>query len=50
MASLGREHQRLGLVVERAQRLEKMDDELVQARELLSFDDPEIAAEARAEV
>ncbi len=50
MASLGREHQRLGLVVERARRLEKMDDELAQARELLSFDDPDIAAEARAEV
>ena len=50
MASLGREHQRLGLVVERAQRLEKMDDELAQARELLSFDDPDIAAEARGEV
>lgn len=27
-----------------------MDDELVQARELLSFDDPEMAAEARREV
>lgn len=37
-------------MVERARHLEKMDDELVQARELLSFDDPEMAAEARREV
>jgi peptide chain release factor 1 len=50
MASLGREHQRLGQVVERARDLERMDTELAQARELLSFDDPEMAAEARAEV
>jgi peptide chain release factor 1 len=50
MASLGREHQRLGQVVERARLLERMDTELAQARELLSFDDPEMAAEARREV
>ncbi len=50
MASLGREHQRLGQVVERAKHLEKMDLELAQARELLSFDDAEMAAEARREV
>ncbi len=50
MASLGREHQRLGQVVERAQHLEKLDLELAQSRELLSFYDPEIAAEARHEV
>jgi peptide chain release factor 1 len=50
MASLGREHQRLGQVVERARALEKLDSELAQARELLSFDDPEMAAEARHEV
>jgi peptide chain release factor 1 len=50
MASLGREHQRLGQVVERARLLEKMDTELAQARELLSFDEPEMAAEARREV
>jgi peptide chain release factor 1 len=49
MASLGREHQRLGQVVERARELEKFDLELAQARELLSFDDAEMAAEARAE-
>ncbi len=37
-------------MVERARNLERMDTELVQARELLSFDDPEMAAEARREV
>ena len=50
MASLGREHQRLGQVVERAGELERMETELVQARELASFEDPELAAEARREV
>ena len=50
MASLGREHQRLTEVVRRAERLRKHDDELAQARELVSVDDPELAAEARAEV
>ena len=50
MASLGREHQRLGQVVERARLLERMDSELAQARELLSFDDPEIVTEAKREV
>jgi peptide chain release factor 1 len=37
-------------VVEMAAQLEKAENELVQARELVSFDDPELAAEARAEV
>jgi peptide chain release factor 1 len=50
MASLGREHQRLTTVVALAQRLEKLDDELAQARELVVVDDAELAAEARAEV
>ncbi len=50
MASLGREHQRLGQVVERARHLEKLDLELAQARELLSFEDADMAAEARQEV
>jgi peptide chain release factor 1 len=50
MASLGREHQRLGQVVERANTLKKLDDELAAARELASSDDPEMAEEARAEV
>jgi peptide chain release factor 1 len=50
MASLGREHQRLQATVQLAERLRKADDELVQARELLTTDDAELAAEARSEV
>ncbi len=50
MASLGREHQRLTQVVEAAKALENMDTELAQVRELLSFEDPELAAEAKQEV
>lgn len=50
MASLGREHQRLGQVVERAKVLEKKEEELVEARELLSVDDPDMVAEARHEI
>jgi peptide chain release factor 1 len=50
MASLGREHQRLTQVVERAGRLRKLDDELSAARELAASDDAEMATEARAEV
>ena len=49
MASLGREHQRLVQVVDRATLLKKYDDELAQTRELVVVDDPEMAAEARAE-
>ena len=49
-ASLGREHQRLLEVVALAKRLAKSDDDLEQARGLVSIDDPELAAEARAEV
>ena len=37
-------------IAELAARLYKLDDELAQARELVSIDDPEMAAEARAEV
>ncbi len=50
LASLGREHQRLQSLVALAARLEKTESELAQARELVSFDDPELAQEARAEV
>ena len=50
MASLGREHQRLQQTVQVAERLRKADDELVQARELLTTDDADLAAEARNEV
>ena len=50
LAELGREHQRLTGVTERAARLRKVDDELAEARELVGVDDPEMATEARAEV
>jgi len=50
LASLGREHQRLVQVVERAAALKKLDDELASARELVASDDPEMSAEAQAEV
>ena len=49
MAALGREHRHLAPLVELAAQLNKMDNELVEARELVSIDDPEMAAEARAE-
>jgi peptide chain release factor 1 len=50
MAELGREHSRLAPVAELAARLYKMDDELAATRGLVSVDDPEMAAEAAAEV
>jgi peptide chain release factor 1 len=50
LASLGREHQRLSNVVALAERMEKLDNELAQARELVVVDDAEMAAEARSEV
>jgi len=50
LASLGRERQRLDLVVEAAGKLHKLDDELADTRELVAVDDPEMAAEARDEV
>jgi peptide chain release factor 1 len=49
LAELGREHRRLEPVVEIAGRLRKYEDELAQVRELVLVDDPEMAAEARAE-
>jgi peptide chain release factor 1 len=49
MAALGREHRHLAPLVELAAQLSKMDNELVEARELVSIDDPERAAEARDE-
>lgn len=49
MAGLGREHRQLGRVVEKAERLYRYDNELAQVRELVSVDDPEMAAEARDE-
>jgi peptide chain release factor 1 len=47
MASLGREHQRLTEIVELSRRLFRMDNELVQARELVA--DPDLGAEAELE-
>ncbi|HWE44368.1 MAG TPA: peptide chain release factor 1 [Gemmatimonadaceae bacterium] len=50
LAELGREHRRLSAVVELAEKLRRTGNELADARELVSIDDPEMAAEARAEV
>ena len=50
LAELGREHHRLAEVVVKATRLTKAEQELAEARELADGDDPEFAAEARAEV
>ncbi|MDB4906205.1 MAG: prfA [Gemmatimonadetes bacterium] len=49
-AELGREHRRLAPIVELAARLRKHEDELAEVRELVSVDDPEMAAEARSEL
>ncbi|MBA3671600.1 MAG: peptide chain release factor 1, partial [Gemmatimonadaceae bacterium] len=50
VAELGREHRRLGPVTELAAQLERAENELAEARELVSgVDDPEMAAEASAE-
>jgi peptide chain release factor 1 len=50
LAELGREHRRLAPLVELAARLSKEENELSQARELVSIEDPELAAEAKHEV
>jgi peptide chain release factor 1 len=50
MTALGREHRHLAPVVEMAGLLQKYDNELAEAHELVSVDDPEMSAEARAEV
>ncbi|MDE3127635.1 MAG: peptide chain release factor 1 [Gemmatimonadota bacterium] len=50
LAELGREHRRLAPLVALAAKLTKDEHELAQARELVAVDDPELAAEARAEV
>jgi peptide chain release factor 1 len=47
---LGREHRRLAPLVALAAQLHKDENELAQARELVSVDDVELAAEAAAEV
>jgi peptide chain release factor 1 len=48
-AELGREHRRLTPIIDMAAKLRRYEDELAQARELVSIDDPELAAEARDE-
>ena len=50
VAELGREHRRLQPVIELAAELEKSENELAESRELVLVDDPEMAAEATAEV
>src|SRR5438128_2480937 len=51
VADLGREHRRLQPVVELATQLTKAENELAEARELVSIvGDPEMAAEAASEV
>src|SRR5205085_11142056 len=50
VAELGREHRRLQPVVELAAQLTKAENELAEARELVSIDEPEMAAEAAREV
>jgi peptide chain release factor 1 len=50
LAELGREHHRLAEVVTKANRLQKAEQELADARELANGDDPDFAAEAKAEV
>jgi peptide chain release factor 1 len=50
MAALGRELRHLNPLVEMAARLKKYDDELAEVRELVTLDDPEMAAVAREEL
>jgi peptide chain release factor 1 len=47
---LGREHTRLAPVVRLAERLDRLKDELAQAREMADDADPELVALARAEL
>jgi len=48
-AQLGRDHRQLQRLVELAADLDRHENELVEVRELVLVDDPEMAAEARAE-
>jgi peptide chain release factor 1 len=48
--TLGREHARLEPIVRTAERLEKLRDELAQAREMAQEADPELVALARADL
>ena len=49
LAELGREHSRLAPVMQMASRLERYENELAQARELVAVEDAELAAVARSE-
>ena len=49
LAELGREHARLAQIVAQARRLERAERELLDAEELATGEDAELAAEARAE-
>jgi peptide chain release factor 1 len=50
MGTLGRELRHLTPLVEMGNQLKKYDDELAEVRELVSLDDPEMAAVAREEL
>jgi peptide chain release factor 1 len=50
LADLGREHHRLSEVVAKANRLQKAERELADALDMANGDDPDFAAEAKAEV
>ncbi len=50
LAALGREHHRLAEVVQKVNRYTKAEAELADARDMANGDDPDFAAEARAEV
>jgi protein subunit release factor A len=49
MAALGREHRHLQPLVEMGAKVQRIEQELAETRELLRSDDPEMAAEATAE-
>jgi peptide chain release factor 1 len=50
LRALGREHTRLAPIVQTAERLRKLNDELAQAREMADEADPELAAMVRADL
>ncbi|HMH95946.1 MAG TPA: PCRF domain-containing protein, partial [Bradyrhizobium sp.] len=49
MAALGREHHHLQALVEMGNKLQRLEQELAETRELADSDDPEMATEAKAE-
>ncbi len=50
LRALGREHTRLAPIVQLAERLDKLNDELAQAREMADEADPELAAMVKADL